>query len=39
MRVPASTEVLPGELHTSKAKTQIGINVDRLTAFTEANFV
>ena len=39
MRVPASTEVLPDELHTSKAKTQISINVDRLAVFTEANFV
>lgn len=39
MRVPVGTEVLPDELHTSKAKTQIGIHMDWLTVFTEANFV
>lgn len=39
MRVPLSTKVLPNELNTSEAKTQIGVHMDQLTAFTEANFV
>lgn len=39
MRVPVGTEVLPDELDTSKAKTQICIHMDRLAAFTEAIFV